>query len=119
MNDIASDDALPLGELIRTAREAAGLSIRQLAKLVPAHHSLLARIEAGDVTRPGTELLQCIGDVLEIDPVLLFEKIGVKPIMPEPKTYFRRAYGMNEAEAEEAERLIAELRKAHGKDESK
>lgn len=118
MSDQGDPDSRSLAELIREHREAAGFSIRQLAGLVGAHHSLLARIESGDVTRPGVELLQRLSEVLEIDPIVLFEAVGIKPVLPEPRVYFRRAYGMSEVEAEEAARIIAELRKEHGHKDS-
>jgi transcriptional regulator with XRE-family HTH domain len=99
-----------LAGIIRAAREAAGLSVRQLAPLVGVHHSVLARIETGDIARPSPELLQNIADALEIDASELLAFVGVKANLPEPKIYFRKAYGMSEREAEEAEALIAELR---------
>jgi transcriptional regulator with XRE-family HTH domain len=99
-----------LASVIRQAREAAGLSVRQLAPLVGAHHSVLSRIEAGEVTRPSAEMVQNIAAALELDPSELLAFIGVKATLPEPKVYFRRAYGMTESEAAEAETLIANLR---------
>lgn len=99
-----------LAEAIHQAREAAGLSIRQLAPLVGKHHSDLARIERGEVTHPSPELLQNIAEVTETDASTLLAFIGVKATLLKPKVYFRRAYGMSEDEAEEAETVIAELR---------
>jgi transcriptional regulator with XRE-family HTH domain len=103
-----------LASVVRAAREAAGLSIRQLAPLVRAHYSVLARIEAGDVTRPSPEMVQNIAQALELDASELLAFIGVKATLPEPKVYFRKAYGMSEREAEEAEAVIAELRAKRG-----
>lgn len=103
-------DLATLASVIREAREAAGLSIRQLAPLVGAHYSMLSRIEAGEVTRPAAEMVQNIAIALELDPAELLGFIGVKTMLPEPKVYFRRAYGMTDSEAAEAEALIAGLR---------
>jgi transcriptional regulator with XRE-family HTH domain len=97
-----------LADVIHDAREAAGLSIRQLAPLVGIHHSVLARIERGEVTKPSPELLQNIAEVTETDAARLLAFIGVKATLPEPKVYFRRAYGMTEDEANEAARMIEE-----------
>ena len=99
-----------LASAIRQAREAAGLSIRQLAALVGINYSVLSRIEAGQVTRPSAEVLQNMADVLELDATELLAFIGVKATLPEPRVYFRRAYGMTEDEAEEAASIIADLR---------
>jgi transcriptional regulator with XRE-family HTH domain len=108
-----SDASKPtLANTMRQAREAAGLSVRQLAPLVGAHHSVLARIEAGDTTRPTPELLQRIAEALKIDVAELLAFIGVKS--PEPKTYFRKAYGLTPEQADEAaermEQIVRELR---------
>lgn len=97
-----------LGATIRTYREQAGLSQRQLAAMAELHHSVLARIENGEVTSPSADLLQRLADVLEVDAAELLAFIGVKPDLPKPQFYFRRAYGLTQAEAEEAARLIAE-----------
>jgi transcriptional regulator with XRE-family HTH domain len=72
------------------------------------HHSVLGRIENGEVTGPSADLLQRLADVLEVDSAELLRYIGAKPSLPEPKVYFRRAYDLSQAEAEEAARLIAE-----------
>lgn len=106
----ASSTPATLAEAVRDARAAAGLSIRQLAPLVGVHHSVLARIERGEVTKSSPELLQHIAEVTETDPARLLAFIGVKATLPEPRVYFRRAYGMTEDEAAEAEAIIAELR---------
>jgi hypothetical protein len=55
-------------------------------------------------------MLQNIAGALELDPNELLTFIGVEATLPEPKVYFRKAYGMTEHEAEEAEAVIAELR---------
>lgn len=100
-----------LASVVREAREAAGLSIRQLATLVGLDFSVLSRIEAGKVARPSPEVLQNLAEVLELDAAELLTFIGVKMTLPEPKVYFRRAYGFSEREAEEAATIIAELRR--------
>jgi transcriptional regulator with XRE-family HTH domain len=105
-----SSQPTTLGEAIRQARKAVGLSSRQLAPLVGIHHSVLSRIERGEVTRPSPKLLQNIAEVTETDPSTLLAFLGVKATLPEPRVYFRKAYGMTEEEAEEAEAVIAELR---------
>jgi HTH-type transcriptional regulator, competence development regulator len=97
-----------LGEHIKTLREQAGYSQRQLAAQAGLHHSYLARLESGDNDKPAPDILQRIADVLEIDANELLAFIGIKPSLPEPRVYFRRAYGLSQAEAEEAARLIAE-----------
>jgi transcriptional regulator with XRE-family HTH domain len=99
-----------LGAYIRAARERAELSQRELASLAGFHHSMLARLESDKVAEPKPDNLQRLADALKIDSAGLLAFVGVKLSVPEPKVFFRRAYGMNEDEAAEAERVIAELR---------
>ncbi|HSV67555.1 MAG TPA: helix-turn-helix transcriptional regulator [Mycobacteriales bacterium] len=112
----AGDDA-SLGAVIRAHREAAGYSIRQLAAMAGMHYSYLARLENGDNDRPTADVLQRLSEALEIDADELLRFIGVKPTLPAPRTYYRRAYRLTDEEAAEADRrmqeFIAELQKRH------
>jgi transcriptional regulator with XRE-family HTH domain len=99
-----------LSEYVRLARERAGLSQRQLAVKAGVNYTRIARIENGDTgNRPTPEHLQKLADALgeHADISEMLEYLGVKP--PAPRAYFRRAYGLNNAEAEEAEQRIAEI----------
>src|SRR5262245_45209871 len=108
----AQGDSRSLAAVVRWYREDAGLSIRQLAPLVGAHHSLLARIESGQVTQPSAELLQRIADVLGADPAELLAFIGVKAEPMPPRVYFRKAYGLSD---EEAMQIVRELDERFGR----
>ncbi len=111
-----------LGSVIRAHREAAGYSVRQLATMAGIHHSYLARLEAGDNARPNPDVLQRLADALEIDAGVLLSFIGIKPILPAPKVYYRRAYNLTDEDAAEAERrmqqIIADLQERHHQESS-
>jgi transcriptional regulator with XRE-family HTH domain len=111
MEDDTANESRSLGTTIRTAREAKGLSIRSLARTANTDHTLVSRIEAGKVLRPAVELLERFADVLEIDPSTLLEKVGIKPRLPEPRMYFRSAFGVSDEEAGE---MLKTLEKEHG-----
>ena len=102
---MTADQKPSLGKRIRAAREEAGLSIRELAGMIGVDSGHLSRVEA-DERRAKADLLQRIADALEIEAEELLAYIGVKPSLPEPRLYFRRAYGMTDEEAQEAVRLI-------------
>jgi transcriptional regulator with XRE-family HTH domain len=110
-NDIIDDES-SLGEMIRGAREVKGLSIRSFAKLANADHTLVSRIEAGKVQRPSVDLLERFAAVLEIDPSGLLAKVGIKPRLPEPRMYFRSAFGVSDDEARD---MLETLRAKYGK----
>lgn len=110
------DSDSTLGGFIHKKREAVGLSIRQAAELAGLHYSFWSRIESGDRRKIDPKDLQRIAKVLEVNPAILLEFIGVEPVLPEPKTYFRRAYGMTQAQATEAAAIIENLR-AHQREQ--
>lgn len=110
------DASSTLGEYIKTNREAAGLSQRQLAARIGIHHSYLARLESGENDSPAAEVLQRIADELEIRSTDLFAFIGVTPPegLPELAPYLRAKYHLKPA----ATREIAEhLRRLAGSEE--
>lgn len=88
-----------LAAYLKMAREAAGLSGRQLAVRVGIHNSYLARLESGEFDHPSAELLQRIADILEVSSTDLLAFIGVKPPegLPELAPYLRAKYHMDEA----------------------
>jgi transcriptional regulator with XRE-family HTH domain len=100
-----------LAEYLRTAREQAGISQRQLASRVGIHHSYLARLESGETANPAADLLQKIADVLEINSADLFAFIGVKPPegLPELAPYLRAKYHLDEVAARALAELVGRL----------
>ncbi len=100
-------DLSPLARRLREARTAAGLSVRQLAVQVGAHHGYIARIETGE-RRPSAEYLQKIAEVLDIEPSELLQYVGIKPssTLPSARMFFRRKYGIPEDEAEILANLV-------------
>jgi transcriptional regulator with XRE-family HTH domain len=112
-----------LGEYIRAHREAAGLSQRQLAIKAGLYHSLLGRLESGDIAvRPTPEHLQKIADALSVDVSELLQYLGIKPTLPEPRVYFRRKLGVNAETADVLAQLVEEYQakqRKHGKGEER
>ena len=102
-----------LGAFLRAARLETGLSIRQLARLADINHSYLNKLENDQNDNPSAAHLQRLADVLEIDASGLLKFIGVEPsaTLPSPRVYFRRKFGMSNAEAARLSRLIAEYTK--------
>jgi transcriptional regulator with XRE-family HTH domain len=70
----------PLGNRIRKAREARGLSRKALADAIGTGSSAVAMIECG-FRLPSLELLFTIGRVLDVEPAKLIR--GLKPSMEE------------------------------------
>jgi len=101
-----SSPTTPLGAYIRKSREAAGLTLRQLAEAAGINYGYLGHIEAGERAKPGADVLQRIADVLELDAHDLLKFLGVRASLPEPRIYFRRKYGVGAREADVLAQLI-------------
>ena len=102
-----------LGQVLRTARQEAGLSTRQVAKLADLTHGYLTKLENDQIDSPAAAYLQHLADVLELDASDLLAFIGVDPVstLPTPLVYFRRKFGMSEAEAKRLSNLVADYTK--------
>ena len=107
------DGPSTLAEYLRTAREQAGISQRQLAGRLGIHHSYLARLENGETANPAAELLQRIADVLEVDSTDLLAFIGVKPPegLPDLAPYLRAKYQLDAAAVRELAEHMRRLAK--------
>lgn len=84
-----------LEEVLKTAREQHGLSIRRLALRVGVHHASLARIELGE-QHPSTGTLRKLAGALELDETDLFSLAGYQPpeLLPSFPAYLRAKYNM-------------------------
>lgn len=84
-----------LADVLKSAREAMGLSIRRLAERVGIHHAGLARIELGE-QRPSPETLQRLASVLELDEADLFALAGYRlpESLPSLPAYLRAKYDL-------------------------
>lgn len=114
-----------LGATIRAHRERAGLSIRQLATNAGVNYAYLSRVENGTYENPSADVLQRLAGALDIDAGKLLRFIGIKPttVIPSPRMYFRKAYGMTPEQASEAaarmEQIVRELRNHKNNDNRK
>jgi transcriptional regulator with XRE-family HTH domain len=108
---MSSKEITSLAAYLRDKREAAGLSQRQLAAMAHVDHSYLAKLESGKIsTRPNPEHLQRLCDALGVDLAEAMALLGIRSSLPEPRVYFRRAYGASADEAEIMAQLIDEYR---------
>lgn len=107
-----------LGRYLRAHREDAGLTIRHLASIIGMNHGYLVRLESGEKTNPSADVLHKLADALELDPAELLAFIGITPssTLPPARVYFRKKYGLSEADARRAAQLIEQYTKEEGKD---
>ncbi len=100
-NNGTKSGGVHLGEAIRQARVALGLSLRQLAETVNVHHSFLARLESGDYQTAKPAFLQRLSRVLELDERDLFSLAGLDAPegLPTFTPYLRAKYEMTDEAA--------------------
>ena len=92
-----------VGEIIAEAREKAGLSQRQLAKIANISNAQLSKIESGEIEIPNPKMLRKICDHIDANYQDLMYMIGlgmeVSPLNPFIKNYYSK---LNKEELYEA-----------------
>lgn len=93
-----------IGKVIANAREKAGLSQRQLAKMANISNAELARIESGERDTPNPKILRKISNYIDVNYNDLMYMIGlgiqVSPLNPFIKSFYSNLKGeeLNSAE---------------------
>ncbi|WP_158264117.1 helix-turn-helix domain-containing protein [Amycolatopsis sp. CA-126428] len=119
--EIVNEDFAPMSDntfskYLYDRRTKAGLSLRELSRLLGTSHSYLSRLEAGEQSNPSTEFLLRLADVLHIEDVAeLLALFGADPVatLPPAQTYFRRKYGLSEHDAALLAHLVEDYAKLH------
>jgi len=114
---MSPDAATHLADLLRTARERLGLSVREVGRRSGIADSNIVRLEQGAIPTPRPDTLKAIADVLWPDPADVFASIGyVQPKgLPSFTPYLRSKYGdMPEAAVRDLEQYFSRLVKKHG-----
>lgn len=105
------DSPLTLGQLLRRARETAGLSIRQLEATSGVGRMAIQRLEQDEVEKPSADHLLHLAQALELNETDLFLLAGLRV----PKRVasldimLRKEYGLPPEAVEEAKRNIQDL----------
>ena len=85
---------LLIGELLRSRREAAGLSVRRLAELAGVNQANISRLETGFATRSSLASLTKLADALGADPLEFYQAAGMETdtSLPSFRPYLRAKY---------------------------
>lgn len=101
-----------IGSYIRARREALGISQRELMRRSGVAN--VPRLEMGATTRPRTDSLQAIADVLGVSLTELVAA-GRPEELPTLTPYLRTKYGqMPDAALDELQKYLAKLTAKHG-----
>lgn len=79
-----------VGELIKSQREVARMSVRHLAELAGVSNPYLSQIERG-LRKPSADILQQIAKALQISAESLYERAGLLTPNDQPRVGVREA----------------------------
>lgn len=99
---------LTLGQVLRRAREEAGLSIRQLEATSGVGRMAIQRLEFDEVEKPAADHLVHLAQALELNETDLFLLAGlaVPRRVASLDVLLRKEYGLSDAAVEEAKANI-------------
>ncbi len=109
--------AKTLGALLKQRREALGLSLRQLAKIVDVKDVTILRFERGDHAAPAPDKLARIAEAvgLSLADVYALADYAVPTDLPSFKPYLRTKYrDLPKDEIDKIEAYAQKLAKKHG-----
>lgn len=108
---MAKTKAQKLGEYIKKARLAGGLSIRALATATGVTLGAIQQLEAGDVEQPRPGNLVRIAEALELAVADLYAIIGysVPTDLPEFAPYLRAKYELSDKDVRELNAVFESL----------
>ncbi len=110
-----------LGDAIRRARQARGLSIRRLAEMAGVTHSFIAKLEAGRFQTVSPDNLTALAHALSVAPEDLFALSGyaVPERLPTFGPYLRARYGeLPESAIDQLNQYFELLRDKYGERET-
>ena len=86
---------LSIGELLRTRREQAGLSVRRLAELSGVNQANISRLETGFAPKSSLSSLTKLAEALGADPLDFYKAAGLSTDtgLPSFRPYLRAKYG--------------------------
>ena len=97
-----------LGDLIKSQREVARMSVRRLAQLAGVSNPYLSQIERG-LRKPSAEILQQIAHALQISAESLYERAGFLPPTDKPRIGVREAIAADKQLSPDQRRALLDV----------
>jgi transcriptional regulator with XRE-family HTH domain len=106
MRDDLDKRLADVGELIKSQREVARMSVRRLAELAGVSNPYLSQIERG-LRKPSADILQQIAKALQISAESLYERAGFLSPTDRPRIGVREAIAVDpQLTAEQRQALL-------------
>ena len=103
-----------IGNSIKEARRAKGLTQKELAKLLKCSHTTISKYEQGEIENMPRPRMQKMADILEVSPVVLFDFSEEKQkqsaegeLSMKKKAFMQKVEGMSDAQLERLEQILA------------
>src|SRR4051794_40074670 len=94
-----------LSKILLKARQAKGLSARELAESVGVHHSTISMLERAEIEQPRADKLTKLARALDLDPTDVLTLAGYNPSdkLPAFAVYLRSTTGLPDKAIDELE----------------
>lgn len=101
-----------LGRLVQKARQAKGLSLRDIEDQTGISFAWISQVEHGTYQQPAPERLARLAELLGIDPERIdrLSRGQVSAALPTMRTYLRTKYDMTADDIARVEAMVARIR---------
>ncbi len=103
-----------VGNSIKEARKAKGLTQKDLAKLLECSHTTISKYEQGEIENMPRPRMQKMADILEVSPVILFDFTDEQlkqpthgELSPKKREFIKKIEQMTDAQLERLEQILA------------
>lgn len=103
-----------IGNSIKEARKAKGLTQKDLAKLLKCSHTTISKYEQGEIENMPRPRMQKMAEILDVSPVVLFDFAEFEQKQPaqselsiKKQEFIRKVEGMSDAQLERLEQILA------------
>jgi transcriptional regulator with XRE-family HTH domain len=105
--------ARELGRLIKRARRARGLTLRELDELTGVSYPWLGKLERGEMSRPAPSKLTAVAEALGVPPERIdrMTRGQVASSLPAIHTYLRTKYKLSPDEIRQIEDVFDQIRR--------
>lgn len=101
-----------LGRLVQKARQAKGLTLRDIEDQTGISFAWVYQLERGTYQQPAPERLARLAELLDIDPERIdrLSRGQVSAALPTMRTYLRTKYDMTTEDIARVEKMVSRIR---------
>ena len=103
-----------VGNRIKEARKAKGLTQKELAKRLNCSHTTISKYEQGEIENMPRPRIQKMADILEVSPLILFDfdedkssKPTVSELSERKREFLKKVEAMTDEQLDRLEQILA------------